>query len=138
MDDFTKNSLRIEVKKAYYVAKRYNSISTFALLYHDKDITFDVLGAFLRISDHLVRVDENHCFITFYYTEQNNAFKASQNLLVYLDKYFNHRTSCIALDTFNTSLPHTIVFNRLTQILNETKKNPDSRIEDENILNGLI
>ena len=138
MDDSTKNRLRIEVKKAYYVYERYNVISTFALLYHDGDITFEALGGFLRISDHFLRVDKNHCFIVFTHTEQNNAFKASQNLLVYLDKYFNNRASAVALDNFDTSLSCLTVLNRLTQILNETKKNPDSRIEDENILNGLV
>jgi len=138
MDDPTTNRLRAEVKKAYYVSERYDVMSTFALLYYEGDITFEVLGSFIRVSDNFLRIDANHFFIVYTYTEQQNAFKASQNLLVNLDKYFNNITSCVALDIFDTSLHYTAVFKRLTQILNETKKNPYSRIEDENILNGLI
>ncbi|QSZ42232.1 hypothetical protein GJV85_08935 [Sulfurimonas aquatica] len=133
-----RNRLNIEIKKAYYVFTRYKSPCTFAILYHEEELHVAKLGEFVRISDHLLKVDDNHYFINFAFTEQNGAFKASQNLILYLDKHFNNRTSCIAVDTFDSTHSSTIVINRLMQILQEIKKDPYSRIEDENILNGLV
>jgi len=138
MDQKLFNRLQILVNKTYYTSKRYKVPSTFAYLYHADPLTVEDLGKFVRISDHFIKMDENHYFINFAYTEQDDAFKASQNLLLYLDKHFNNSTSCIALDTFNTSNSAKIVFNRLERILAETKKDPYSRIEDENILDGFI
>ncbi len=133
-----KKRLKIEINKAYYIAKRYNVQSTFAFLYHNGELPIDKLGKFVRVSDHLLKIDEHHYFINFTFTNQEDAFKAAQNLLLYLDRYFNHQDSCIALDTFDITKSPTIVLNRLVQILTETKKNSYTRIEDENILNELF
>ena len=138
MDDNIENRLRVEVEKSYYSAKRYKVEFTFAILYHEKELSVDKLSQFIRVSDYLLKIDENHYFIILPNTEHNKAFKALQNLIMYLDEYFKNNTSCISIDTFDTSLSSTIVFNRLMQILNETKKNLNSRIEDENILNNLV
>ena len=138
MEDFIKNRLKIEINKAYYIAKRYKSLSTFAILYHKDILPVDILGKFVRISDHLLKIDDHHYFINFTFTHQEDAFKAAQNLLLYLDRHFNNRTSCIALDTFNITQSPTIVLNRLIQILHETKKSSYTRIEDENILNEIV
>jgi len=138
MDDYIKNRLKIEINKAYYVAKRYKAVSTFAILYHPAPLPVDILGKFVRISDHLLKIDDNHYFIAFAFTEPENAFKASQNLIFKLDKHYNNNESCIALDTFDTTKSPTIVLNRLTQILNEVKRDDYSRIDDENILNGIV
>ena len=86
----------------------------------------------------LLKIDDNHYFITFYHTPHNEAFKASQNLILYLDNFFQNRTSCIAIDTFDTNNSQAIVYKRLIQILEVTRKTPYSRIEDENILDGYL
>lgn len=138
MDDNIKNKLKIEVEKAYYSAKRYKVEFTFALLYHEEELPVDKLSQFMRVSDYLLKIDENHYFIILPNTEHNKAFKALQNLIMYLDRYFNNYTSCIGIDTFDISLSPTIVFNRLMKILSETKKHLNSRIENENILDELI
>ncbi len=138
MDDYIKNRLTIEINKTYYVAKRYQVTSTFAILYYEGELTVNDLGKFVRTSDHLLKIDDNNYFINYAFSEQDGAFKASQNLLLYLDKHLNNQTSCIALDTFDITKSPTIVLNRLTQILNETKKNEYSRIEDENVLNEIF
>lgn len=138
MNENAFNRVSIEIKKTYYVHERYQYIATFALLYHEQPLDVTTLGSFLRISDHLVKIDAHHYFVNFAFTKQEDAFKASQNLLLYLDKHFNNHTSCIAIDTFETSKTATIVVNRLTEILAATKKSSYGRIEDENILNGFL
>jgi hypothetical protein len=138
MDERLKNRLRLEVEKTYYTAKRYNVESTFALLYHEKELPIDKIGTIIRISDRLLEIDKNHYFINFMHTNHNNAFKASQNLLLALDNYFNDTSSAIAIDTFDTSLTPTLVLNRLTQILKVIQETPYVRIDDENILNEII
>ncbi|EDZ63368.1 hypothetical protein SMGD1_1474 [Sulfurimonas gotlandica GD1] len=132
------NRINVEIKRTYYTHERYNSKSTFALIYHEKALTPEELAVFVRISDKFVIIDENHCFINFTFTTQEDAFKASQNLLMYLDNHFNSRTTCIAIDTFNVLNSAKEVMNRLTQILKETRRNSYTRIEDEDILNGVL
>jgi len=138
MDENIFNRLQISINKTYYTTKRYSIPSTFALIYHKKSLTPQELGAFVRKSDHFIKIDENHYFINFMFTEQNNAFKASQNLILSLDKYFNDQSTAIAIDTFDESNSPRLVFNRLKQILNEVKADSYSRIEDESILNGVL
>ena len=132
------NRLSIIINKAYYTHSRYKSPSTFALLYHDKEITPAELGKYVRKTDHFLPLDEHHYFINYAFTEQNAAFKACQNLIFYLDRHFEDQSSYIAVDTFDESKTPRMVYNRLTQILAETKKSSYSRIEDENILNELF
>jgi len=138
MEDFIKKRVNIEIKKAYYSAARYNIPSTFAILYHEDELSVDKLGEFVRISDHFFRIDENHLFINFVMTEHDSAFKAAQNLILNLDKLFNNTNTCIAIDNFDTTQSPSVVLHRLMQILDETKKNSYSRIEDENILNEIF
>jgi len=138
MDERIKNRLQIEINKAYYSYKRYKVDTTFAMLYHKNELPVDKLGKIVRISDHLLKIDDHHYFINYVHTNHNDAFKASQNLLYTLDNYFNNRTSAIAIDTFDTTQTPALVINRLWQILNEIKKNSYTRIDDENILNEMI
>lgn len=138
MDERLFNRLRILVNKTYYTATRYKTPATFAYLYNDKELSLEELGKYVRISDHFIKIDRNHFFINFAYTKQDDAFKAAQNLLFALDKHFNNSNSCIAIDTFDTTKSPKVVFNRLVQILDATKRNPDSRIEDEDVLNGVV
>ncbi|WP_321777334.1 hypothetical protein [Sulfurimonas sp.] len=138
MTDNIFNRINVEVKRTYYSFDRYKSQSTFVLLYHDKDLTSQELGKFVRISDKFVQIDDNHFFINFVFTCQENAFKASQNLLLYLDNKFKNTSTCIALDNFDTTKTTKMVINRLEQILKETKKHSYGRIEDEDILNELL
>jgi len=138
MKDTIFNRLQISINKTYYTTKRYNIPSTFALMYHKDSLTPQELGQFVRKSDHFIQIDENHYFINFMFTEQNNAFKASQNLILSLDKYFNNEHTSIAIDTFDESNSPRLVFNRLEQILKEVQADSYSRIEDESILNGVL
>jgi hypothetical protein len=138
INDKMKQRLLIEIRKSYYSAKRYNVKSTFALLYHEKDLSVDKLGKYVRMSDHLLKLDENHFFVNFVHTDHENAFKAAQNLLFALDAHFQDSASAIAIDAFDINKPANIVLNRLEQILKEIKKNPYVRIDDENILNEIV
>lgn len=138
MDEKIFNRLSIIINKAYYTHSRYKSPSTFALLYHENDITPAELGKYVRKTDHFLAVDKSHYFINFAFTEQDSAFKACQNLIFSLDKHFENQSSYIAIDTFDESKSARMVYNRLSQILAETKKSSYSRIEDENILNELF
>ena len=138
MDDKIKNRLQIEINKAYYSYKRYKADATFAILYHEKELCINKLGNLVRVSDLLLKIDNHHYFINFVHTNHNNAFKAAQNLLLALDNYFNDSNTAIAIDTFDTAQTPNLVITRLTQILNEIKKNPYTRIDDENILNDII
>ena len=138
MEDRIFKRLTIEIDRAYYTFTRYMAPSTFAFLYSEKELTPTELGDFVRISDKFLQIDKNHYFINFVFTEQDGAFKASQNLILNLDIFFKDSSSCIAIDTFDASKSPRIVINRLHQILKETKKNPYSRIEDEDVLNGIV
>ena len=128
------NRVNVLVKKAYYTADRFQVHATFALLYHEEVLGVVELAKHIRISDHIIQLDDNHYFIIFAFTKQDNAYKASQNIVYRLDEYFNNSTSCIALDTFDSSKPPQSVLNRLVTILAETRKNPYIRIETEEIL----
>ena len=138
MNDNIFNRLQISINKTYYTTKRYSIPSTFALMYHEKSLTPQELGQFVRKSDHFIQIDDSHYFINFMFTEQNNAFKASQNLIFSLDRYFNDEHTAIAIDTFDESNSPHLVFHRLEQILKEIKLDAYSRIEDESILNGVL
>jgi len=138
MNEKIKKRLEIEINKAYYSYKRYKVDATFALLYHEKELTVDKLGSFVRISDLLLKIDEHHYFINFVHTHHDSAFKASQNLIFALDNHFHDNTSAIAIDTFDSMQTPSLVIHRLYQILNEVRKNPYTRIDDENILNEIF
>ncbi len=128
------NRINVLVKKTYYHYERFQVNATFALLYHEKPLNVTDLSNFVRISDYLIQLDDNHYFIIFAFTTQDNAYKASQNIIHMLDNHFNNNTSFIALDTFDPSKSSHTVINRLKQILIETRKNPFVRIEVEDIL----
>jgi hypothetical protein len=134
MDFKIVNRANVLVKKAYYTAERFDVKATFALLYHEMPLSVVELAKHVRVSDQLMSLDSNHFFIIFAFTEQDNAYKASQNIVYSLDSYFNNNTSCIALDAFNPSKSPQSVLNRLELILVETRKNPYIRIETEDIL----
>jgi hypothetical protein len=125
--------VEVLVKKSYYTYERYELDATFAMLYHEQPITPAELGQYVRISDHLVQLDEKHYFIIFAYTEHDSAVKASQNLVHKLDHHFNDHTSCIALDSFNPSKSAKIVLKRLQAILDETRSRSYTRVETEEI-----
>jgi Ca2+-binding EF-hand superfamily protein len=138
LNEKMKTRLLIEIRKAYYSAQRYNVVSSFALLYHEHELPVDKLGKIVRMSDHLLKLDDHHYFINYVHTTHENAFKAAQNLLYALDKNYNDTNSAIAIDTFDVTKSGTIVINRLIQILEEIKRNSYTRIDDENILNDII
>lgn len=126
--------LDVLIKKFYYIYERYAVDATFALLYHEKPLSVVELSKYIRISDQLIPLDDNHYFIIFTFTAQKNAYKAAQNILQRLDSYFNDTATCIALDSFDTSKSSQIVLSRLKQILAETRKNSYIRVEMEDII----
>ena len=134
LDERLKNRLRIMIEKSYYVKERYDIESTFALLYHEKPLTSAELGKCMRKSDHFLELDNNYHFINFMYISHTDAFKASQNLIQSLDKYFQNNTSAIAIDTFESIKTPTMVYNRLDEILKTIQDDPYSRVEDETVL----
>ncbi|MDP3290481.1 MAG: hypothetical protein Q8M43_00440 [Sulfuricurvum sp.] len=133
MDKNILNRVNVLIKKTYYTYERFQVDATFALLYHEEPLSVEELSLFVRLSDHLIHLDEHHYFIVFAFTSQENAYKASQNLIHNLDGHSNEHT-CMALDTFDTSKSPTAVLSRLNQILVETRKNSFVRIETEDIL----
>ena len=130
------NRVNVLVKKTYYTYERFEVDATFALLYHSKPLDVIELSQFIRVSDHLIQLDEQHYFIIFAFTDQTNAFKAAQNIVYSLDHHFNDHTSRIALDTFDPTKSPQMVLNRLKQILSEIHKNAYVRIDTENIFDS--
>ncbi|PNV82461.1 MAG: hypothetical protein C0627_09860 [Sulfurimonas sp.] len=128
------NRVDVLIKKTYYIYKRFNVQATFAMLYHEKPLSVVELSEFIRVSDQLIELDENHYFIIFAFTSAENAYKASQNIVHKLDNHLNSTNSCIALDAFDVAKTPQNVFNRLKQILSETRKHSYARIEMEDIL----
>lgn len=128
------NRVNVLVKKTYYAFERFKVDATFALLYHEKPLNVVELSKYVRVTDHIMPLDDNHYFIIFAFTTQENAYKASQNILLNLDQFLNTQTSCIALDTFDTSKSSSAVVMRLKQILAETRKSSYIRVETEDIL----
>ena len=139
MDEKILNRLTIMIERTYYVFKRYHTPSTFALIYHEKPITAKQLGQFIRKSDHFLQIDEHHCFMHYGFTEQSHAFKASENLLMFLDNFFGDTTTKIAIDTFDPNKTPIVVYNRLMQILEVmADHHPYTRVDDENVLNEIV
>jgi hypothetical protein len=130
------NRVNVLVKKTYYINERYLIPATFGLLYHEKALNVVELSQYVRVSDQLMPLDNNHYFIIFSFTSQDNAYKASQNIVQNLDNHFNDQSSRIALDTFDTSKSPQSVLNRLKQILIEIRKKSYHRIETEEILDN--
>jgi hypothetical protein len=138
LDEDLKTRLNAEIGRAHYTYERYKVDYTFALVYHEKDIELDVLGSYVRVSDKLVRIDENMHFVIYNFTTQDDAYKASKNLLNNLDNHFHSTKSCIAVDApAKTDTTH-MVLNKLDQILQETKRSSVSRIEYEDILDNAL
>jgi len=138
MTDKVFKRFEIEIKKAYYIYERYKSISSFILLHHSHPLSVVELSALLRISDKILEIDEDTYFINFTHTPNQSTFKASQNLLLELDRHFNSRDSYIAIEELDIANTPRMVINKLMQILEETRKHSYSRIEDESILNTTI
>lgn len=128
------NRFEVMIEKTYYIHRRYGVTATFALLYHEQPLEIATLGAFIRLSDHIIPIDEHHDFLIFTFTSEENAYKASQNLLGKLDNHFGDRSSYIALDHFDPNLTSHNVLCRLQQILAATRKGSFTRIETDAIL----
>jgi hypothetical protein len=114
--------------------ERFNVHATFALLYHEEPLSVIELSKYVRISDHLIQIDDYHYFIIFAFTEEENAYKASQNIVHNLDNYFSNNTTCIAVDAFDKTKTPENVLNRLKQIMIETRKSSYIRVETDDIL----
>lgn len=131
MDEHIKNRLVIEIEKAYYISKRYNAVTTFSFLYFEGELDSSSLGKFIQISDHILKIDANRYFINYTFSKQQEAFKASRNLLLHLDKHLSNSCTRIALDTFDITRPPLNVLDNLSNILEKIKNNDRVRIEDK-------
>ncbi len=138
MTDKVFNRLEVEIKKTYYVSERYKITSSFILIHHEKKLTIKELSMFLRGSDKILEIDENTFFVIFTFTSEEQTFKASENILLELDRHFNSRDSYISMEALDTSNSPRMVINKLLQILSETRKSSYSRIEGESILNSNL
>ncbi len=138
VDVLIPDRIKIQIEKSYYIYERYHVNSVFAMLYHTQPLTDEVLVQHLRLSDQFERFDEHHYFISFAHTAPADVYKASENLVQSLDHYFNDRTSCMAMDTFDVSNSPRTVIQRLLKILEMVKNSPTSRIEDETALDDRL
>jgi len=138
MDAEVEVRINAEINRAYYTYERYQVKAIFALVYHEKEISLEDMGSYVRMSDRFVEYDTNHFFMLYHFTTGEEAHKASQNLLLKLDNYFNNTSTCIAIDCFNPSSSTKVVLNRLNQIIKETKKSSFARVEYEDILDSAI
>lgn len=134
MDENILNRVNLHIKKSYYTYDRFEVDATFALLYHDEPLTVLELSQYLRLSDHLIQLDEHHFFVIFAFTSEENAYKASQNILHKLDGHFNNHSSSVALDSLDVTMSPKLVLNRLKQIMKEIHRDSHIRIETEDIL----
>lgn len=138
LDDYLKTRLNAEIGRARYTFERYQADYTFALVYHEKDIELEVIGSYVRVSDKLVKINENMHFVIYNFTTHNEAYDASRNFLNNLDKHFGSTSSCIAIDKPLKTDSTNMVMNKLDQILQETKKSSASRIEYADILDNAL
>ncbi len=138
LDDQTKTRLESEISRVHDACDRYGSDVSSAIVYHEKDIDLSLFGSFLRKNDRVIRLDENHHFVMFFFTSESEAYDAAKNLLAHLDIHFNDKTSCIAIDSACKNDSANMMINKLLQILKETKKNSISRIEYEDILDEVF
>jgi len=138
IDEKTKTRLESEISKVYDACDRYGSDVSSAIVYHEKDIDLTLIGSFLRKNDKIIKLDENHHFVMFFFTTESEAYDAAKHLLFNLDRHFNNKTSCIAIDSACKNNSVNILINKLLQILKETKKNSISRIEYEDILDKIV
>jgi len=132
------NNLKDEIDRAYYANEKYDIAATFIMVYSEKNISVENMNKFVRATDRFIHIDDNHYLIIFHYTAQDNAYKASQNLLLKLDDYFQNSSTAIAIGSFNKMKTPAIVVNELKQIIKELKKSSFTRIEDESILDSEI
>ena len=128
------NRINVLIKKTYYHHERFQVDSTFALLYHENPLSVVEFSQYVRISDHLIQVDDHHYFIIFAFTCEENAYKASQNIIHKLDGYLNDHATCIAMDSLDPTKSPQLVLNRLKQIMSEIHRDAHVRIETEDIL----
>lgn len=134
MDENILNRVNVLVKKTYYTYDRFEVDATFALLYHETPLSVVELSNYVRLSDQLIQLDDHHYFIIFAFTSEENAYKASQNIIHKLDGHFNNHSSSVALDSLNVTMSPKLVLNRLKQIMKEIHKDSHVRIETEDIL----
>jgi len=134
MDENILNRVNVLVKKTYYTYDRFEVDATFALLYHEAPLTVVDLSQYVRLSDHLIQLDAHHYFIIFAFTSEENAYKASQNIIHKLDGHFNNHSSSVALDPLDVTMSPQLVLNRLKQIMKEIHRDAHVRIETEDIL----
>ncbi|QFR50105.1 hypothetical protein FJR48_10355 [Sulfurimonas lithotrophica] len=138
LDEQTKIRLESEVNRVHDACKRYESNTSSAIVYHEKDIDLVLFGSFLRKNDKIIKLDNHHHFIMFCYTSESEAYEAAKNLLSKLDSHFQNTTSCIAIDSACKNDSTNMMINKLLLIIKETKKNSVSRIEYDDILDEIV
>ncbi len=127
----------VMVKKVYYVYEKFGLDFSFALLSLAKPISVTDLSRYVRSSDVLIPIDENHYFIIFQFTSPDAAFRTSQELVFSLDKFFNQpKSSFVAIEKLNINITPLNVLKRLDSIVQATKKAGYSQVETEDILDN--
>lgn len=135
MNENIRNRFDVLIKKTYYIHKRYGVESTFALLYHKEPLSIVELSKYIRISDHIIQIDENHYFIIFQFISAEKAYKASQNITYKLDNHFGSEEKCyMAIDKLDTTITSQNVLRRLKLIVEYAIKNRCVRVETEEVL----
>lgn len=134
MNENVINRFEVLIKKTYYIYERYNVNSTFSLLYHKEPLSIIELSKYIRISDSIIEIDENHYFIIFQFTSEENAYKASQNIIHKLDEDFNAHAFYMAIDKLDITISPQNVLRRLKLIVEYAIKNRCIRVETEEVL----
>lgn len=134
MNENVINRFEVLIKKTYYIHERYNVNSTFSLLYHKEPLSIIELSKYIRISDNIIEIDENHYFIIFQFTSEENAYKASQNIIHQLDEDFNAHAFYMAIDKLDITISPQNVLRRLKLIVEYAIKNRCIRVETEEVL----
>ncbi len=127
-----------EIKRIFYLKKRYNIDGKFALLYVEDEISLEEVSRFVRMSDRVMRVGEHYYLIIYMYViKDSDAYKAAENLLYKIDNFFGHQNSYIALSGFDESFSVDNILNRLKMIADTTKEKSNTRVEFDDILDRV-
>ena len=137
IDPNTQQQIEAEISKTHYEVQRYKLNATFALLYFEGDLTKQQIQNGIRESDTVLVLNTNYIFITFHFTDESDAIKAGENLLLSIDKILHNTSSYIAIDRIDSIESPKSTLNRLYQIIQEARKHSNNRVEDENILNDV-
>jgi predicted glutamine amidotransferase len=119
-----------QLEKEFQRYKRYKIESTIILMESSEKICLKLLKSKMRKLDEILKISDYCYLIIFSYTNLEDSYKASQNLISFLNKNLIH----ISMDNYQSSdKDHFYIIRRLNNILNEVKKNEYSLVSDNSI-----